>query len=69
MTRRIVARRVCPAWRADARCYRGQCIVCNQYEMTPIGRVEAEAVAGGYGRDFIAGMINDFLHAQVEWEV
>lgn len=37
--------------------------------MVSIEEVERTAVNLGYNKDFTAGRINDFLHAEVMWEV
>lgn len=65
--RKIISRRICE--KPSARCFRGQCILCNKAPMVSIEEVERTAVNLGYNKDFIAGRINDFLHAEVMWEV
>lgn len=59
----IIQRRICPV--PSGKCFRGQCILCNNYEFQPIGDIELYAQAHGYGRDFLLGRTIDFLHANV----
>lgn len=63
----IIARRICPV--PQATCFRGRCILCNYNDFKDIHSIEAYAYSHGYGRDFVAGRINDFLHAEVLREV
>lgn len=66
VSRRITHRKICN--NPHARCYRGVCIDCNRGAFHTIESIEHRAQSTGYGRDFIAGKINDFFHAEKYWE-